>query len=115
MHFLKTLFWVVLAVAVVLFSTANWTPTTINLWGGLQADVKLPVLIIAAFLLGFVPTYAYFRTRIWSLRRRIEAHDRNAAMAAVAPVPTMQPAEPQHSRSLTDAPHPTASDIGPSV
>ncbi|QPQ55975.1 LapA family protein [Allosphingosinicella flava] len=80
MHFLKTLFWVVLAVAVVLFSSANWNPVTLNLWGGLQADVKLPVLILAAFLLGFVPTFAYFRTRLWTLHRRLGNYERQAKL-----------------------------------
>ena len=56
MQFLKTLFWVILAVVLVLFAHANWTVVTLNLWGGLQADVKLPVLVIGAFLLGFLPT-----------------------------------------------------------
>ena len=72
MQFLKTLFWVILAVVLVLFAHANWNMTTINLWGGLQADVKLPVLVIGAFLLGFLPTFLLYRTRLWSLRRRYE-------------------------------------------
>jgi lipopolysaccharide assembly protein A len=72
MQFLKTLFWVILAVVLVLFAHANWNLVTINLWGGLQADVKLPVLVIGAFLLGFLPTLLLYRTRLWSLRRRYE-------------------------------------------
>ena len=44
MQFLKTLFWVALAVILVLFASVNWTPVTIKLWGGLEADVKLPAL-----------------------------------------------------------------------
>jgi lipopolysaccharide assembly protein A len=72
MQFLKTLFWVILVVALVLFAEANWNMVTIDLWGNLQADVKLPVLVIGAFLLGFVPTFIIYRARIWSLRRRLE-------------------------------------------
>ena len=72
MQFLKTLFWVILAVAMVLFANANWDMVTIDLWGGLQADVKLPVLVIGAFLLGFLPTFILYRWRIWSLTRRLE-------------------------------------------
>ncbi len=72
MQFLKTLFWVVVAVLLVLFASQNWSSVTINLWGGLQADVKLPFLVFAAFLLGFLPTYLLYRTRLWSLRRRAE-------------------------------------------
>lgn len=72
MQFVKTLAWVILAVVLVLFARANWTIVTINLWGGLQADVKLPVLAIFAFLLGFVPTLLVYRARLWSLKRRLE-------------------------------------------
>ena len=72
MQFLKTLFWVILAVVLVLFAHANWNMVTIRLWGGLEADVKMPVLVIGAFLLGFLPTFILYRTRIWSLKRRLE-------------------------------------------
>jgi len=72
MQFLKTLFWVIFAVVLVLFARANWESVTLNLWGGLQADVKLPALVIFAFLLGFLPTLIIYRTRLWSLRRRLE-------------------------------------------
>lgn len=95
MQFLKTLFWVVLAVAVVLFARVNWSNVTVNLWGGLQADVKLPVLVLAAFLLGFLPMFALHRARIWSARRRIEAIERQVAL--VQPAPTE--AEPTLSQN----------------
>jgi lipopolysaccharide assembly protein A len=72
MQFLKTMFWVIVAVGFMLFSIANWTVVTINLWGGLQADVKLPVLIAGAFLVGFLPTLIVYAARNWSLRRRLE-------------------------------------------
>jgi len=72
MQFLKTLFWVVLAVVLVLFAHANWKVVTIDLWGGLQADMKLPVLVLLAFLIGFVPTLLVYRARLWALKRRVE-------------------------------------------
>ena len=84
MQFLKTLFWVLLAVLMVLFSVTNWTIVTLNLWGGLQADVKLPVLVIGAFLLGFLPTLLVYGMRAWSLRRRLESQ---AGPATNAPPP----------------------------
>ena len=73
MQFLKTLFWVILAVVLVLFARANWNMVTLELWGNLQADVKLPVLVIGAFLLGFLPTLIIYRARLWSLKRRLES------------------------------------------
>jgi uncharacterized integral membrane protein len=73
MQFLKTLFWVVLAIVLVLFAKANWSAVTINLWGGLQADVKLPILVLFSFLLGFLPIFLLYRARTWTLKRRLES------------------------------------------
>ncbi|MGQ0589730.1 MAG: lipopolysaccharide assembly protein LapA domain-containing protein [Sphingosinicella sp.] len=93
MQFLKTLFWVIVAVVIVLFARTNWQPVTLTLWGGLEADVKLPVLVIGAFVLGFLPTFLLYRTRIWSLKRRLETQ--NQAHVANAPVPRNAPPPPQ--------------------
>lgn len=85
MQFLKTLFWVALAVVLVLFAHANWNPPVeVKLWSELRADVKLPVLVFGSFLLGFVPTFILYRTRVWSLRRRLETHERNLAHVQTA-------------------------------
>ena len=84
MQFLKTLFWVAVAVALALFGKANWKPVTLKLWGGLEADVKLPVLILVVFLLGLIPMLLYHRARLWTMRRRVEAVERQAAVT-VAP------------------------------
>ena len=88
MQFLKTLFWVLIAVLIALFASRNWSDITLNLWGDIQADVKLPVLLICMFLLGFLPTWLILRARIWSLRRRLDAVERNriGALPADAPV-----------------------------
>lgn len=91
MQFLKTLFWVAFAVAAVLFAHANWFPVPIKLWSELEADVKLPVLVFGSFLLGFLPTLVFYRAKLWSLRRRIETHERN--MAHVQTVPPSMPSE----------------------
>jgi lipopolysaccharide assembly protein A len=77
MQFLKTVFWVLVAVIVVLFSFRNWFDVTVNLWGDIQADIKLPVLLATIFLIGFLPTWLIMRTRIWSRQRRIDAMERN--------------------------------------
>ena len=53
MQFLKTLFWVLLAVFIALFASRNWSDVTLNLWGDIQVDIKIPVLLAAMFLLGF--------------------------------------------------------------
>jgi uncharacterized integral membrane protein len=77
MQFLKTLLWVLIAVVVVLFSSRNWTDVTLSLWSDIQADIKLPVLLLIVFELGFLPTWLLMRTRVWSHRRRIDAMERN--------------------------------------
>jgi uncharacterized integral membrane protein len=84
MQFLKTLFWVLVAVVVVLFSVRNWTSVPINLWDDIQADIKIPILLLIVFLLGFLPTWLLMRTRIWSHRRKVDALERSRISAAAA-------------------------------
>ena len=72
MQFLKTLFWVVLAVVMVLFARDNWHVVSVNLWAGLVADIKLPVLVLFAYLVGLVPTIIVYRARITGGRLRNE-------------------------------------------
>ena len=106
MQFLKTLFWVIVAVALVLFGRANWFPVTLTLWGGLQADVKLPVLVVAAFLIGFLPTFLLYRARLWSLKRRLEVQaPTHVANAPGTPVRNAPPAAPaaDSDRAATDS------------
>jgi len=88
MQFLKTLFWVLIAVIVVLFASRNWSDVTLNLWGDIQADIKLPILLLIVFFIGFLPTWLILRARIWSQRRRIEAMERNR-LASLPPEPAL--------------------------
>ena len=92
MQFLRTLFWVVIAVFVAIMARNNWSDVTLNLWGSLQADIKLPLLIGVAFLLGFLPPFLVLRAKVWRLRRKLAAREQLAAVtantsAAPAPVP----------------------------
>jgi uncharacterized integral membrane protein len=104
MQFLKTLFWVVLTVILVLFAKANWTAVTLRLWGGLEADVKLPVLILFAFLLGFLPTFILHRARLWALKRRLEPAERTAVPAPTGPAAPIAVSNSPESRVATDNP-----------
>ena len=101
MQFLKTLFWIVLTVILVLFAKANWFAVTLKLWGGLEADVKLPILVLAAFLLGFLPTMLVYRARIWSLKRRYEPVERRVSVSS-APAPAPAAAEPAAPAATVD-------------
>lgn len=91
MRFLKTLFWVLVLVVVILFATRNWTDVTLHLWGNIEADVKIPLLLLIFFLIGFIPTWLTMRTRLWSHRRRLEALER---MRAPAPAVDADEGEP---------------------
>lgn len=85
MQFLRTLFWVVLAVFLAIIARNNWIDVTINLWGSLQADIKLPLLVLIAALLGFLPTFLWQRAKLWRLERRIAITNPPAPPAPVPP------------------------------
>ncbi len=85
MNFLRTLFWVVLAVSLAIFATRNWSNVTLNLWGNIQADIKLPFLLFLTFLVGFLPTYLYMRGRVWGLKRKLALAERPAVQPIAAP------------------------------
>jgi len=85
MRFLKTLFWVVVAVWLAIFFNRNWNDVTVSLWGNLQAEVKLPVLACLVFLVGFLPTFLILRARIWALNRKLVLAQRQPVPAPLAP------------------------------
>ncbi len=94
MQFLRTLFWVVVAVFLAIMARNNWSDVTLNLWGTLQADIKIPLLILIAFLLGFLPTWFILRGRIWQLKRRLALQAGSpVAVTANPPAVAAEPAE----------------------
>ena len=70
MQFLRTAFWVVIAVALAFFCMANYVPVTVRLWGDMVMETKLPVLLIGAFLLGAMPFWIMARATRWRMKRR---------------------------------------------
>lgn len=88
MQFLRTAFWVALVIIIMIFSVTNWTPVSINLWGGNQLITKLPVVVIVAFLAGSLPFWALHKATRWRLRRKLD----NAERALAAAIPTAYPA-----------------------
>ena len=94
MQFLKTVFWAIVAAVAALFCWVNWNSVTVNLWNQIQADIKLPILLLIAFLLGFLPTWLIMRARIWSHRRRIEAMERNRLATMSPEADLVEAAEP---------------------
>ena len=88
MQFLRTVFWVVLAVVIVLFSAQNSHTVQVFLWGGLYWNPPLWAVVVTAFTLGLLPTLLLHRATRWSLNRKLEAANRNLTetRAVVEPV-----------------------------
>ncbi len=97
MQFLKTLFWVLIAVAAVVFAMYNWVAVPLALWGGLALEVKLPLLLLVAFLLGLLPMLVVHRTTRWRLRRRLDAAERSLAEREAAAAGLGAPPAPPSS------------------
>ena len=44
MQIVRTIIWVLLLVALFVFSIANWEPVTVRIWEGLVVDTKICLL-----------------------------------------------------------------------
>lgn len=84
MQFLRTAFWVVIALALAFFCMANYVPVTVRLWGDLVMETKLPVLLIGAFLLGALPFWIMARATRWRMKRRLDSAERALTAATAA-------------------------------
>ena len=100
MHFLRSLFWVIIAVAMLIFAVQNNGLVTVNLWGGLQADVKLWLLVLGPLLIGFLPTWILGRVSLWQQRRQAKVAAERAQALPTYEMPTYDAA----GRSTTVAP-----------
>lgn len=84
MQFIKTAFWVLLAVVIALFTYANiGTYVPINLGTDAQILIRLPFLVIISFLAGSVPMWLLHKATRWSMRRKLDSAER--ALASVKP------------------------------
>lgn len=129
MTFLKTLFWVIVAVIVALLwqsSPRVDLPVGSEEAGGLIINSRLGTWIIIAFVLGFIPLYLYHRTVKWRLKRRIKtlenqaaAQSRAKAEAKTARIEAEQAraeatgAEDQADHDAADSGHETAVETAP--
>ncbi|WP_221794953.1 hypothetical protein [Aquisediminimonas sediminicola] len=115
MQFLKTLFWVMLAVIAVAFAANNWIVVSIKLWGETSLDTKLPVLMLVSFLLGLVPLLLWHHASKWLLRRKLSRLE--AALAneqATRPHDRLDPLDKDAS-DLTPAPSAAPMAVPPGV
>lgn len=101
MQFLKILFWSLLAFVAAVFTVANWTSVSIRLWGGMEALVNLPLLLLVTFLAGLIPTLAWHSTLRWRLRSRLANAEQTLADMRVAMAP---PVSVPATRATPDGP-----------
>ena len=95
MKYVRMVVWILLLIALVAFSVANWRPVEVKIWDSLILETKIPALVIVSFLLGLVPMWLIHRGVRWLLQRRIsglESAHRNAIGARGTPPPP--PKEP---------------------
>lgn len=84
MRILRTIIWVFVLFGFLIFAIYNWQPVELTLWQNLVLETKLPVLAVLAFLIGFVPMWAYYRSIAWGLNRRIRALENSLKQTALA-------------------------------
>ncbi|HMI39895.1 MAG TPA: hypothetical protein VK485_01535 [Sphingomicrobium sp.] len=88
MQFLRTTLWVAIAVILAIVASHNWNDVTLGLWGNIEVDIKMPVLLILVFLIGFLPPFLILRARLWQMRRRLDSVERAHATPAPIPAPS---------------------------
>src|SRR5690606_38001870 len=99
MQILRTVVWVVVAIALLIFSIMNWDPVEVKIWEGLVLETKIPALVIVSFLLGLLPMWMLHQGTKWRLSRRINTLENAVrasagaeAPAADSPAPAVPPA-----------------------
>ena len=84
MRILRTIIWIIALFGFLIFAIYNWQPVELTLWQNLVLETKLPVLVVLAFLIGFVPMWALHRSVTWGLNRRIRALENSLKQAALS-------------------------------
>lgn len=82
MNIIRTLIWVIFAVALAVFWVVNERRVDLDL-GAFILNARASSFVIAAFLGGFVPMWLYHRTMRWRLKRRIATLESQAATPPV--------------------------------
>ena len=107
MQIVRTVIWVLLLAALLVFSAFNWTPVEVKIWQGLVLETKIPALVIVAFLLGLLPMWLLHQGSKWRLNRRIsslETAPRTAVANAAAVPPPADPAHDPAAETFTTEP-----------
>ncbi|UVO52928.1 hypothetical protein [Sphingomonas sp. SUN039] len=102
MQFLKTIFWVIIAVIVVYFAWANPQVVQVNLWSGLAWFPPMWFAMLTSFLAGLVPMALLYRATRWTLRRRLDSANR--ALTDTAPLVPMREMAPPGAAPIAPPP-----------
>ena len=84
MKIIRTIIWVLAALAFVVFAAYNWQPVELTLWQNLVLETKVPVLALLAFAAGFLPMWAVHRSVTWGQSRRIRTLENSLKNTALA-------------------------------
>ncbi len=84
MAVIRTIAWVALVCGLLIFSFYNWRPVEVTIWENLVLETKVPVALLLAFLIGFVPLLAYHLSVKWSLKRRVRSLENSLKTLATA-------------------------------
>ena len=90
MQIIRTIVWVVVLIALLLFSLNNWTTIEVKIWEGLLLETKLPVLVVVSFFMGLIPMWLLHKAGKWRLNRRINTLE-NTVKATSTPSPPPPP------------------------
>ncbi len=84
MQIVRTIALILVFIGITVFAIYNWKPVEVTLWENLVMETKLPVLVVLAFLVGFVPAWAYHQSIKWGLKRRVRSLEQSLKTAALA-------------------------------
>jgi hypothetical protein len=101
---LRTIIWVLAAFGFLIFAIYNWQPVELTLWQNLVLETKVPVLVLLAFALGFVPLYAYHLSVKWALNRRVRTLESSLKHTALARQHEPQPHAAANAAAPVDTP-----------
>jgi hypothetical protein len=106
MRFLKVLLLILVALALAWFAALNWVPVTVRLWAPYELVIRLPVLIAAAMLLGWLPSALAHSLNRWRWSRRLTRTEREleARRTAVEPAPPAAGIAPPQAQPIVVPP-----------
>lgn len=103
MQVIRTIVWVLLLVALLLFSINNWQPVEVKIWEGLVLETRLPALVIVSFLAGLLPMWLLHKGARWRLNRRIASLENSVRSVAISTPLNASPSNPLDAGAA--APH----------